>query len=123
MLAGLLQIIGIGGDIAKARSELKRAKLEAQTKAVLAAAESEKGWEQLAGENARNSWVDEFWTLVLAAPLILSFIPGLQPYVKAGFVALEGVPEWYRWALLAAISFAFARRKMPNLAGWVTRRR
>jgi len=117
----LLEILGIGGEIAKARTDLKRARIEAETKAVLQAGDRAGAWETMAAQNAAKSWIDEFWTVILSLPLVMAFIPYLQPFVEQGFTSLETVPEWYRWSVLAAISFAFARKKLPNIAGWSRR--
>jgi len=117
----LAQLLGIGGEIAKARTDLKRARIEAEASAIRQAGDKEGAWEKMAADNARTSWADEFWTIILSIPLVLSFIPYLQPFVAEGFTALEGVPEWYRWSVLAAISFAFARRKLPDLGSWKRR--
>jgi hypothetical protein len=48
----------------------------------------------------------------------MSFIPGLQPYVDAGFSALQQVPEWYMWSVGIAISSSFGLRVF---AKWVTK--
>lgn len=114
----LLELLGLGGEIVKAKTDLKRAKIEAETKAVLAVGDREGAWEKMAAQNAANSWADEFWTVILSIPLIMAFIPWLQPFVTQGFTSLETVPEWYRWSVLAAISFAFARKKLPKLSSW-----
>jgi len=117
----LAELLGIGGKILTAHTDLKRVKIEAEAKAIMKAAESTESWERMSAENAKNSWKDEFWTIVLAIPLILSFIPNLQPYVVLGFDALADVPDWYRWALMSAIGFAFARKALPDLASWKRR--
>ena len=122
MMGLLAQFLGLGGEIAKARTDLKKAELEARASAIRQAGDQEGAWEKMAADNARSSWLDEFWTVVLAIPLILSFIPYVQPFVVRGFDALADVPEWYRWAVLASISFAFARRKLPNLTSWTRNR-
>ena len=118
MWQAIKQMLGIAPEIVRARSELKVAQIHAQAEAVRASADNEAAWELMAGQNAANSWLDEFWTIVLSIPLILVFFPNLQPFVSEGFAALAEVPEWYRWAVLAAISFAFARKKLPDFKSW-----
>ncbi|WP_420011322.1 hypothetical protein [Tateyamaria sp.] len=116
--------LGLGREAVEARGRLKVAKIEARAKieesratAALRAAEHDAAWETLALSDAASSWKDEWWTILLAIPLILAFVPGLPPYIEAGFAALDETPDWYRWALLAAISFAFGRRVMPQIGG------
>ena len=113
----LAELLGIGGKIIEARSNLKRAKIEAETKAVLARADQEGAWEAIAAENARTSWLDEYWTAILTVPLVLAFL-GFGKVVDEGFQALAGVPEWYVWAVLASVGWAFARRGVPGLGSW-----
>jgi len=65
-----------------------------------------------------RSWKDEFVVLMIFAPYIGSFIPGLQVYVKAGFVILGALPEWYQWALIGTIASVLALRFMIHLLPW-----
>src|SRR5688500_10373139 len=61
-------------------------------------------------------WKDEWVLILLSIPMVMSFIPKLQPYVIGGFAALSQTPDWYRWLTLmifAAISgLRVWRRKM-----------
>ena len=52
-------------------------------------------------------WKDEFALVVLLAPAILVFIPGMKEYVKEGFDILATLPEWYQYLLYIAISASF----------------
>lgn len=114
-------LLGIGGDVLKARADLKLTQLKARAdievaRAAAAARTAEAGalWEQRAVEASATSWKDEWFTIVLSIPLILSFIPGARVFIEEGFVALDGTPDWYQWSLMAAISFAFGRRVIPE---------
>ena len=51
----------------------------------------------------RNSWKDEFLLLLFSTPLILSFIPSLQPYVLKGWEMIAMAPDWYLWLYGAMI--------------------
>lgn len=118
----LLEVLGLGGRILEAKIGLKEAKITAQAQAVAQSVDAEGAWERIAAENSKASWLDEWWTLVLTVPLIMAFVPWLANYVNTGFQALENVPEWYTWAVLASVSFAFARKTIPKL-GWARRNR
>ncbi len=61
-----------------------------------------------------SGWKDEFWTLIIALPLVMCFIPGLDKYALRGFEVLEQTPEWYRWAVGIAIGSAFGVRKFTD---------
>ncbi|DBA35664.1 TPA_inf: hypothetical protein gp_01 [Marinomonas phage YY] len=109
----ILNILAPITDIFRAKLDLKKTRIEAEAKAMITAAESGATWEANAAQNAANSWADEYWTAVLSVPLIAAFVPPLVPFVHDGFAALQAVPEWYKWAVGASISFAFARRGLP----------
>jgi hypothetical protein len=86
----------------------------------LAASEQDhsQAWERVLVEESGKSWKDEWWTLIVSAPLIMSFIPQLAQYVPIGFANLDTVPDWYLYIVFAAVSFAFARRELlPALKG------
>ena len=60
-------------------------------------------------------WKDESRTLTLSIPLILCFVPGMDGYVASGFAALNGnTPEWYQYALGAAIGSSFGYCKLMD---------
>lgn len=107
--AGVIgDLVGSFTDGIKAKRDLKREielkKLERVQKLDTADVE----WDRLMAEASGQSWKDEFWTIILALPFVLIFVPSLQGYIEAGFVALEAsTPEWYRYALLTAIGAAF----------------
>jgi len=114
----VLNLVGLGKDIIVAKSDLKVAEVKARAEVASERITAQANWEASAAQNSANSWLDEWWTFVLSLPLIAAFIPWAVPYVHAGFKALENVPEWYVWAVLASVSFAFARKKLPDLASW-----
>lgn len=67
-------------------------------------------WAKTMAEASKDSWKDEYWTIVLGIPAIMSFVPGLVPYVELGFHALTQTPEWYQGALLISIGASFGVR-------------
>ena len=117
------ELFSIGKTYLEGVNERKRAKIESDreiTKAVTqakikkmeTAQEADIAWENLSIENA--GWKDEFWTIILAIPMVLAFIPGMAGYVHQGFSVLQGLPEWYRWALSIAIGSAFGVKKFTD---------
>ena len=121
MLAAILGVLGLGGEVIKAKAELKRTRIEAETKAVMNAADNDATWEKMAGQNAASSYLDEFWTAILVIPLVLAFT-GRGDVVDAGFEALQDVPDWYVWSVLASVGWAFARRGIPGVGAWLRKR-
>jgi len=70
-------------------------------------------WDKTMAKASATSWKDEFWTVLLAFPVILVFFPSMAEYVSNGFVVLErDVPQWYKVALGVAISAAFGRQEL-----------
>jgi hypothetical protein len=104
-------------DSAKAKRELKAARLETELVIERARATADIDWDKQAMINAKDSWKDEYLLLLFSPPLIMAFIPGLVPYVVAGFEALNETPDWYKGAiaLMVAASFgmrAYARKQL-----------
>jgi hypothetical protein len=122
MFAALLSIVpnivgGISDHFADKR-KLKQTKVDgtiALDKAVTAAnidriskgQDADIQWATTMAAASASSWKDEFWTIVLGIPAIMSFIPGLDVYVTHGFAALSSTPEWYQGLLLVAVGAAF----------------
>lgn len=104
-------------DLLKARelrktrqAELASADHQAELTARMAGKQLDSSWEI---ESIRNSgWKDEFWSLILAPPLVFAFIPGCTGYVDAGFAVLARAPNEYWWALFTAIASAFGVRPL-----------
>jgi hypothetical protein len=46
-----------------------------------------------------RGWKDEYLLIITTLPVILSFFPSAVGHVQAGFAALEGMPEYYWYAL------------------------
>ena len=132
MLPALLSIIPniIGGisDHFKDKRELQR--IDVQTTAAIKQAVAEANiqkiatgqaadiqWEQEMAKGSVLSWKDEYWTIVLSIPAVMSFIPGLSPYVVEGFAALNGTPDWYQGLLMVAIGAAFGVQVWKKVKG------
>jgi hypothetical protein len=62
-------------------------------------------------ESIRNSgWKDELVLLVLSAPMVAVFVPGLEVYVARGFEHLATTPDWYRWLVVMIYGATFGIR-------------
>lgn len=91
-------IVDIVGSHFKHRAEEKQATHERKLEAL----KQDANWENIHASNANDSWRDELFSVLFSIPLVMAFIPPLVPYVEAGFLVLETMPEYYR-ALLAAL--------------------
>lgn len=117
----IFDLIGTG---VQAFADHKKAKM--QNKAILEQkkqdyiqklSSDDESWNRLMAKASAESWKDEFWTIVLAIPAILAFFPGMDGVVLDGFVVLDQMPDWYRYALLVAIAAAFGFRQLAK-RGW-----
>lgn len=125
-------LLDLAGGWVKGLSERKLAEVKAKTETVLdtirtdnevrillakaKVAQAEKAqtaeidWDQLWAKQAETSWKDEVVTIVILAPVVLLFIPGMQPYVMKGFDALAELPDWFQLAIGAVIAVSFGLR-------------
>ena len=102
-------VSGLGSEWMKKKGEVGAAKHEAKIKRIM----QEGNWEKTMAAGSISSWKDEFWTLVIAAPLILVFFPATRPWIEDGFIAIQTVmPEWYVYVLSVAVASAFGVRSI-----------
>jgi len=79
--------------------------------------DADSNWDKIMAEGSKDSWKDEYWTIVLSIPAILAFIPAMADDVLAGFIVLDAMPDWYKAALGVAIGAAFGFRKLSSMMG------
>ena len=84
-----------------AKHEAKMAYLKAKT-----------AWEMFMARGSMNSYKDEFWTVVIAAPLVLAFYPPAVEWVQRGFEVLQTFPNWYLYFLGISFSAAFGAKPL-----------
>tara|TARA_R100000426_G_C4725977_1_gene73976 strand:+ start:86 stop:472 length:387 start_codon:yes stop_codon:yes gene_type:complete len=115
------QVIGTGFKVMQTRSQTKQIKAMAEQKHYEKMMQGEIQYE-VAKQNAMdNSWRDEWFTVLLSLPLIIVFgsifmdKPEWIAKLKEGFETLNQLPDWYIYALLAAIASSFGM-KVTDLA-------
>ena len=95
----------------RAKQTVARVKAESEAAVMVSAATSTADWEKLMAEGSKSSLKDEFFSVILAAPCILAFCGEWgRTIVAEGFVALEAMPEYYRYFLGCAIAASFSIR-------------
>ena len=88
--------------------ELEKLRHEKQIELIQSGQKLDNTWEL---EQIKNSgFKDEFVLFLLSIPLVMSFIPEMQPYVVDGFAALSQTPEWYQWLILAVFTAIYGIR-------------
>ena len=110
-----------GLNVMKTQSETKQIKALAEQKHYQRMETGEVEYQVAAQKNMKDSWRDEWFTVILSMPLLLIFgsiflnKPEWITKLKEGFEVLNQLPEWYIYALLAAIASSFGL-KVTDLA-------
>ena len=104
-------------DKATANAKLKLVEAESKAAILMSKETSTADWERIMAESTKNSWKDEFITIVVMIPVILCFVPGLENVVKNGFDRLAELPEWYTWLVFAVCSAAIGIRGGKQFMG------
>jgi len=101
-----------------AATNLKLVEAEAKATIMKSAATSEAEWERVMAEGSRDSWKDEWLTLLFSVPLILAFFGDWgRVIVEQGFLALEVMPSWYQYTLGVIVSASFGVRSASKFFG------
>ena len=118
-------LLGVAGDAIKGFVDTKKAKAEQKLTQIQAETEIKK--KQIAGEiewdveamkASKDSWKDEWLTLLFSIPLIFAFCGDWgRDIVFAGFEALEQAPDWYKYTLGLIVSASFSIRGATKFFG------
>lgn len=110
-------------DHFKGKQEIKKTRIEAEKKLIMAEAENamamakegqkqEYDLDRIATENMKKSWKDEAVMIIFYAPLVTVFVPSMAPYVKEGFVVLDTLPDWYMYLIVGITVVTMGMRGM-----------
>jgi len=99
----MIQLLGVVGSLAQTFLEGKVEKQKAKAEVMKTAAQHDSKWELIMAESTKSSFKDEIITIVVLIPCILSFVPGMEELVKAGFQRLNELPDWYQNILYVTI--------------------
>jgi hypothetical protein len=99
----MIQLLGVVGSLAQTFIEGKVEKEKAKSKIMQTAADNDSKWEMIMAESTKGSWRDELITVVVLLPCVLSFVPGMEEIVQAGFDRLNELPQWYQNILYVTI--------------------
>jgi len=108
-------------DVVKTKTETKKLMAQAEQTHIRKMAEGEIAYAIESQKNMQNSWRDEWFTVILSLPLLIVFgaiffgKPEWIQKLKEGFDTLNQLPDWYIWALMAAIASSFGL-KVTDLA-------
>lgn len=99
----MIQLLGVVGNLATTFLEGKVEKERAKSEIMKTAAQHDSKWELIMAESTKGSWKDEIITIVVLAPCVLTFIPGMEDVVRQGFDRLNELPDWYQNILYVTI--------------------
>lgn len=74
----------------------------------------EQEWNLEQAKNSASSWKDEWLTILISIPLILSFT-GYEDVVERGFAALETMPDFYKTAVGVVFAASFGVQKLTQM--------
>ena len=95
----------------KAEAGAKVAKAKAEAVIMEKKATGEIDWDLKMADASANSWKDVWLTILFSVPLILDFCGDWgRQIVEDGFVALQAMPEYYRYTLGIIVSASFGTR-------------
>ena len=109
----------IGGymETKKAKAKQKLVKIEAETEIVKQQIKGEVDWDLEAIKGSKDSWKDEYLTILFSIPLLLCFLPFTVDYVERGFAALAMTPDWYKYTLGVIVSASFGIKGATKFFG------
>ena len=121
ILSGLL---GLAGNVVegyvetkKAKAKQKLVKIEAETSIIEKQIKGEIDWDVEAIKGSKDSWKDEYLTILFSIPLLLCFFPWTVEYVERGFAALAQTPDWYKYTLGIIVSASFGIKGATKMFG------
>jgi len=109
----------LGKDFLKGKAEEKKAIQQRKISAI----QNDADWEAKMADSTSNSWKDEFWSIILALPIIAVVYSvamddvSIIARVNEGFEALNQLPDWYQYLLFIAVSASFGLKSADKLMG------
>ena len=101
----------------KAKAKQKLVKIEAETEIVKQQIKGEVDWDLEAIKGSKDSWKDEYLTILFSIPLLLCFLPFTVEDVERGFAALAMTPDWYKYTLGVIVSASFGIKGATKFFG------
>ena len=117
----LQALLGPVAGLAKTWMNNRHEKSQAKHQAKMQVISNTATWEEKMADASANSLKDEFWTAILAIPLlcvgysVVANDPSILDRVADGFRALDTLPDWYQYLLFLAVSASFGIRGADKL--------
>lgn len=134
MIQAILALLGVAGQSLdtylegkkvekQAKLEIKKIEAQGKIEQAKALAQIEAEYDNYAQVAMKTSWKDEYLTLVLSAPFLISFAtPYIELFVEedltttltAAWKAVGLAPDWYQWSFMGIIIATFGLRWMTK---------
>ncbi len=107
----------LGKDFIKGKAEEKKAIQERKITAI----QNDANWEANMADASKSSWKDEWFSIILSAPLIaVAYSVAMDDQaiitrMNEAFSALNALPEWYQYLLFIAVSASFGVKGADKL--------
>tara|TARA_R100000951_G_scaffold80693_3_gene68501 strand:- start:2380 stop:2751 length:372 start_codon:yes stop_codon:yes gene_type:complete len=117
----LSSLIAPVADLIKGYLSNKAEEKQAKHQAKMSVIQNNADWESKMADASKDSLKDEFWTIVLAAPVFMIGYsiavddPTIIVRVGESFAVLGTLPEWYQYLLFIAISSSFGIRGVGKI--------
>ena len=111
--------IDLAKDFVKGKAEEKKAVQERKIQAI----KNDANWEEKMASATDKSWKDEFWSIILALPIIAVAYGAAMDNsavierLNAAFDTLNSVPEWYQYLVFIAVSASFGLKSADKIMG------
>jgi hypothetical protein len=109
----------LGKEFLQGKAEEKKAIQQRKINAI----NNDADWEAKMADATKDSWKDEFWSIILALPIaavaysVAMDDSAIIQRVNEGFAALNELPEWYQYLLFIAVSASFGLKSADKIMG------
>jgi len=117
----LQALIGPVAGLAKTWINNRHEQSQAKHQAKLQVIQNDADWESKMADASANSWKDEWFALLLSAPIVAVMYGvgfgdvAVMSRVHDAFDALGNLPEWYQYLLFVAVTSSFGIRGADKL--------
>ena len=109
--------VDLAKDFIKGKAEEKKAIQERKISAI----QNDADWEAKMADATKNSWKDEFFSVILSLPLLAVAYgvamdnPAVIERLNSAFDTLNTLPEWYQYLLFIAVSASFGLKSADKI--------
>jgi len=109
--------VELAKDFVKGKAEEKKAIQQRKINLI----QNDADWEEKMASATDKSWKDEFWSVILALPIlavaysVITDNPAVINSLNSAFDTLNSLPEWYQYLLFIAVSASFGLKSADKI--------